>query len=105
MRRALHAVIVYKFYRYFVYIPWLVLWTALAFFGVVLIAPFSRLYASRWCGRVWGRGLMYGVPSGVTVVGAQNLDQSQPYIVVSNHMSLMDIPILYGWLELDLKWV
>ncbi len=95
----------YKFYRYLVYIPWLVLWTAFSFFGVVLIAPFSRRYASRWCGRMWGRGLMYLVPSRIRVIGETRLDQSQPYIVVSNHLSLMDIPILYGWLKLDLKWV
>ena len=24
---------------------------------------------------------------------------------MANHLSLMDIPILYGWLPLDLKWV
>ena len=95
----------YVVYRFLVYIPWLVLWTAFSFFGVVLIAPFSRRYASRWCGRLWGRGLLYLVPSKVQLVGADGLDQSQSYIVVSNHLSLMDIPILYGWLKLDFKWV
>ncbi len=97
--------IFYRFYKYLVYIPWLVLWTAANFFGVVLVVPFSPRYASRWFGRLWGRGLMYLVPSRVEVLGEETLDRSQPYIVVSNHLSLMDIPTLYGWLPLDLKWV
>ncbi len=95
----------YKIYRYLIYIPWLGLWTMLSSFGVMLIAPFSVIKASRWCGRMWGRGLMYLVPARVSVLGQQHLDQKQSYIVVSNHQSLMDIPILYGWLKLDLKWV
>jgi len=92
--------IFYRFYKYLVYIPWLVLWTAANFFGVVLVVPFSPRYASRWFGRLWGRGLMYLVPSRVEVLGEETLDRSQPYIVVSNHLSLMDIPTLYGWLPL-----
>jgi 1-acyl-sn-glycerol-3-phosphate acyltransferase len=95
----------YKIYRYLVYIPWLGLWTMLSAIGVMLVAPFSTLKASRWCGRMWGRGLMYLVPAKVRVVGQQHLDQEQSYIVVSNHLSLMDIPTLYGWLKLDILWV
>lgn len=95
----------YPIYRYFVYIPWLVLWTAVNFMGVALVAPFSARRASRWFGRLWGRGLMYLVPSTVSVIGLDKLDRSQAYIVVCNHLSLIDIPILYGWLTLDLKWV
>ena len=97
--------ILYRLYKYLVYIPWLVLWTAINFLGVVIVAPFSPRYASRWFGRLWGRGLMYVVPSTVEVTGRDTLDKSQPYVVVSNHLSLMDIPMLYGWLQLDLKWV
>lgn len=95
----------YPIYRYFIYVPWLLLWTGFNFLGVVLVAPFSPRYASRWFGRLWGRGLIYLVPSAVEVIGEADLDKSQPYIVVANHLSLIDIPALYGWLKLDLKWV
>ena len=33
------------------------------------------------------------------------LDPAKSYILVANHLSLMDIPMLYGWLPLDLKWI
>ncbi|MCB1730245.1 MAG: 1-acyl-sn-glycerol-3-phosphate acyltransferase, partial [Halieaceae bacterium] len=54
---------------------------------------------------MWGRGLLRAVPARLRITGAGDFDRRQPYIVVANHLSLMDIPILYGWLDLDLKWV
>ncbi len=95
----------YSVYKWLVYIPWLVFWTFISFVGVLFIAPFSQRKASRWMGRIWGHGLMYLVPAKLEVLAEVQLDRQQSCIVVSNHLSLMDIPILYGWLELDLKWV
>ena len=69
------------------------------------MAPFSQQKASHWFGGLWGRGLLRAVPARLRITGAGDFDRRQPYIVVANHLSLMDIPILYGWLDLDLKWV
>ena len=82
----------YPIYKFLVYIPWLVLSTLANFLGVCLVAPFSPRHASRWFARAWGRCLMWGVPARVTVRGRAQLDTRQAYIVVSNHLSLMDIP-------------
>ena len=95
----------YQIYKFIVYIPFLVLWTVLNFIGVVLVAPFSPRLASRWFAGNWGRGLMWGVPSRVVVKGGEHVDAGASYILVANHLSLMDIPLLYGWLPLDLKWI
>ena len=95
----------YQIYKYLIYIPWLLLWTAVNFMGVVLVAPFSQRKASRWFGGMWGRGLLRGVPATLQIMGLGELDQRGSYILVANHLSLIDIPILYGWIPLDLKWV
>ena len=95
----------YQVYKYVVYIPFLLLWTVLNFIGVVLMVPFSPRLASRWCGGNWGRGLMWAVPSRVLFSGDKHVDPGASYILVANHLSLMDIPLLYGWLPLDLKWI
>jgi 1-acyl-sn-glycerol-3-phosphate acyltransferase len=95
----------YTIYKYGFYIPWLLLWTLVNFLGVVVVAPFSQQRASRWFGGMWGRGLLRAVPARLRIIGKRDFDRRQPYIVVANHLSLMDIPILYGWLDLDLKWV
>ncbi len=95
----------YQVYKYVVYIPFLLLWTVLNFIGVVLMVPFSPRLASRWFGGNWGRGLMWAVPSRVVIDGREHIDPGASYILVANHLSLMDIPLLYGWLPLDLKWI
>jgi 1-acyl-sn-glycerol-3-phosphate acyltransferase len=95
----------YQLYKFLIYIPLLLIWTVLNFLGVVVVAPFSPRKASRWFGGNWGRGLMWAVPARVRVSGARHIDPGASYILVANHLSLMDIPLLYGWLPLDLKWI
>jgi 1-acyl-sn-glycerol-3-phosphate acyltransferase len=95
----------YPVYKYLVYIPFLILWTLLNFLGVVVVAPFSPRKASRWFGGLWGRGLVRAVPVRLYITGLEHLDPAKSYILVANHLSLMDIPMLYGWLPLDLKWI
>jgi 1-acyl-sn-glycerol-3-phosphate acyltransferase len=41
----------------------------------------------------------------VKVIGRGNIKKRQSYIVVSNHQSLYDIIVLFGWLLMDIKWV
>jgi 1-acyl-sn-glycerol-3-phosphate acyltransferase len=95
----------YPIYKWLIYIPGLGLVTLFNFIGVMLVAPFSPRLASRWFAGMWARELMYLVPAKLKVYGEENLNLNPSYIVVANHLSLMDIPILYGWLDLDLKWV
>lgn len=70
-----------------------------------MVVPFSARLASRWFGGLWGRGLLYGVPARLIVSGREHVSPKKPYVVVVNHLSLMDIPILYGWLPLDFIWI
>ncbi len=74
--------------------------------GQLLLLPFDRNrdFGARWGQRVWGR-VVYGVQplwhlhwQGVEQVGAG------PYVVVSNHASMMDIPSLLN-LPLSLRIV
>lgn len=95
----------YQLYKFLFYVPWLLFWTAVSATGVAIVAPFNPRLASRWFGRLWGQGLLRLVPASLSVAGSANLTKNPSYIVVSNHTSLFDIPVLYGWLQLDLKWV
>ncbi len=95
----------YPIYKYLVYIPFLLAWTLVNFLGVVVVAPFSQRKAGRWFGGLWGRGLVRAVPARLRVSGLEHIDPAGSYILVANHLSLMDIPALYGWLPLDLKWI
>ena len=78
------------------------------FFGVLclLLAPFISARRVGFSTAVpWARlGLMFSWVT-VKVHGREHIDPKQSYIVVANHLSLFDIWVLYGWLNMDLRWV
>ena len=96
---------VFQFYKFFIYVPLLVVVTGLAGLLAVLVAVVSPLLASRWVARLWARILYKTTLSTLDIEGLASLDTGRSYVVVSNHLSQFDIPVLYGWLPLDLKWV
>lgn len=65
----------------------------------------SPRFASRHFARNWARAIAWLTPISVKIVGAENADRDRSYVVVANHVSQYDILALYGWLDLDLKWV
>lgn len=96
----------YQFYKWLVFFPILALTTS--FFGsmaVVLALVLSPRMASQICAVTWARINSWMTPMLVSVVGRDNIDERQSYVVVSNHQSHFDIFVLYGWLGIDIKWV
>jgi len=98
-------------YLYQVYI-WLIFYPVgftLTFLAGLLTALASIIWNSRIASRHvaanWGKIIAWLTPMFVTVEGSENLDTGRTYVVVSNHQSQYDIFLLYGWLNLDLKWV
>jgi 1-acyl-sn-glycerol-3-phosphate acyltransferase len=101
----------FLFWPYQLYV-WLVFFPLAAIITLVfggLTAIFATLvnphFASRVFGVTWARWLAHLTPMGVTVIGGENAGRRRSYVVVSNHQSMYDIFVLYGWLELDMKWV
>ncbi|RMF59304.1 MAG: 1-acyl-sn-glycerol-3-phosphate acyltransferase [Calditrichaeota bacterium] len=50
----------------------------------------------------WARLVVWTSGTTVTVRGLEHIDSHKPYIVVSNHQSHMDIPVLIGYLPLHM---
>ncbi|MCP4603175.1 MAG: 1-acyl-sn-glycerol-3-phosphate acyltransferase [Proteobacteria bacterium] len=104
MRRVLRFL--YQPYKWIIYIPCLALSTL--FFGSLAVAlafivnPKIISFAS---GVTWSRLNAYMTPMYVKVIGRDNIDKKQSYVIVSNHQSQFDIFVLYGWLGVDFKWV
>ncbi len=72
-----------------------VLWTLLSAILSILVIPFDRkgrLY--HWVGQRWSRGLTFICGLKLTVRGLEHLTPGQSYIYVSNHASLLDIPVI-----------
>jgi len=96
----------YPFYQWLVYMPLAVLATLV---GAVLAVPLALLVSPRlanlWVAVPWGRVLSWLVPVRVDIEGLDRIDPNQSYVVVANHQSQFDIPVIYGWIGLDLRWV
>ncbi len=53
----------------------------------------------------WARIFCATVPLRVRILGRENYNPGSPYVVVSNHQSMVDIPVLHGFTGLNIKWV
>jgi 1-acyl-sn-glycerol-3-phosphate acyltransferase len=62
-----------------------------------------RLRTGRWFRRL-GRALARVNPWRIHVSGGENIHPNQVYVIVSNHQSFADIPVL-SHLKLDTKWL
>jgi 1-acyl-sn-glycerol-3-phosphate acyltransferase len=96
----------YQLYVWLIFLPLVIILT-LVFSGLTVL--FSMLvnphFASRMFAVTWARWLAWLTPISVSVEGAENADRDRSYVVASNHQSMYDIIVVYGWLALDLKWV
>jgi 1-acyl-sn-glycerol-3-phosphate acyltransferase len=103
-RRLAHAL--YQPYKWLIFCPFFIIST-LVLFPLALISTLT--FGPRFCSSVfppvWSRINSWITPMRVKTYGKDLIDPNQSYVVVSNHQSLYDIFVIYGWLGLDIKWV
>lgn len=56
-------------------------------------------------GRSWAVANLRAIGGSWEAEGADNIDRSQPYVVMVNHSSLLDIWAIYATLPLQIRWV
>jgi len=98
--------LLYQPYKWLVYIPFFGISTII--FGAIaatLAFLINARVASYIGGAIWARLNIWMVPTFVTVSGRENIDIKQSYVVIANHQSAFDIFVLYGFLDIDFKWV
>ena len=96
----------YQVYVWLIFAPLVVVLTLFFSFATVIGASVvNPNWASRVFAVTWARCLSFLTPMRVEVVGEENANRGRSYVVASNHQSMYDILLIYGWLDLDLKWV
>jgi len=65
------------------------------------LAPSTAL--SAWVGGLWGRVILFG--AGVRVRRRGPVPDRRPHVVVPNHTSMLDIPIVAALVPLDVRFV
>ncbi len=97
---------IYQVYAWLFFIPVGLFLTLLTGWLVVLVAMiWNPKVASRYVAANWGKLILWLTPVWVEIEGGENADPERTYVVVCNHQSQFDIFLVYGWLNLDLKWV
>ena len=95
----------YQPYKWLFILPLLIITTFVC--GILAIIT-SLLLTPRTGGMfavLWARINSFFTPMTVTVIGAENIEHGTSYVITSNHQSMYDIYVLYGWLGIDFKWV
>ena len=57
----------------------------------------------RMASTLWSRGILFGGGAKLQVEGAESIDWSRPYLVVSNHQSMVDICALFMAVPVPLR--
>lgn len=79
---------------------------ATAAFGAASIAASALDRSGRWphrIARVWARSLLWIGGIRVEVTGRENLIRDRPCLLVCNHLSYMDIPVIFAHVPLDFR--
>ncbi len=95
----------YQLYKFFAYIPLLVLSTTFCGIVATLLAILVGPRSGSFMGIVWSRFNCWVTPMLVRVRGRENMDRNQSYILAVNHQSQFDIFVMYGYFPQDFRWV
>jgi 1-acyl-sn-glycerol-3-phosphate acyltransferase len=82
---------------YFVYVPLVYLYTLV----LGILSLLSSLFdgsgrVQHWFARAWARMILRTGPVHVHVEGLDNIDPAHPAVYAANHLSALDIPVLYA---------
>lgn len=97
--------LLYQPYKILFFLPFFFLSTIVLGSLVVVLATIGWPGLARKVPVFWARLNAFLLMSKVRVEGFSNIDPKQSYIVVANHQSHYDILALYGFLDMDFRWV
>ena len=93
-------------YQLFVWFPLFLIATILTAI-IVIVGCFlgGERFFSFYPGMYWSKFTCFISLCPVKIKGRENLKKNQSYIFVSNHQGAYDIFLIYGFLNLPIKWV
>lgn len=96
----------YPFWQWLVLLPAIVVFTIIAAPVAILVCLFGgQRFANLRIAALWARLIAWLTPIRLEIEGIENVEPGRSYVVVANHQSQYDIPVIYGFCGLDLRWV
>lgn len=93
-------------YQYLIVLPIVLILTIVTALLTIILSPlFPNSRAANYPARWWSRSICYLLFIRVKISGLEKADPTCSYIFVSNHQSVFDIFVLYGWLPNLFKWI
>ncbi len=108
MRRKINPIlqILAIIYHILIFLPIAIIITITTSISIILTLPIAG--NAKWGtypAMLWARALCALSLVRVKVQGNENIDPKASYIFVANHQSIYDIPLVYGWLNNNFKWI
>ena len=93
-------------YLLVVFLPVAIITTTLtALITIIMSTLFGDHKWGYYPAMVWSRVICATALIRVTVVGKEHYNPKKSYIFIANHQSLLDIFLIYGWLNSRFKWI
>ena len=95
----------YQPYKWIIVIPFMLLNTLISGLVCIIVAFIFKSDAANLVAVTWARLACYIGPVRVDIKQGKNYKKRTPYVVVANHQSMVDIPVVLGFMGLNIKWV
>lgn len=96
---------VYIIYQFCIALPIYLVATILTALITIVLFPWRNSRFLHTIQSIWARLFCYLLFIPVTIEGKENLQPEQSYVFVSNHQSMVDVFVIYGWLPSVFKWL
>lgn len=97
--------VLYGLYQYVVVWPIMVVLTLFTAVFTMIFVPFRNAEFVHRVQQFWSRSFYRLMFLPVTVEGLEHIQPGQSYVFVSNHQSMFDVWLIYGWLPVIFKWL
>ncbi len=97
--------VLYGLYQYIIVWPIMVVLTLFTAVFTIIFVPFRNAEFVHKVQQFWSRSFYRLMFLPVTVEGLENIQPGQSYVFVSNHQSMFDVWLIYGWLPVIFKWL
>lgn len=95
----------YGLYQYIIVWPIMVVLTLFTAVFTMIFVPFRNAEFVHKVQQFWSRSFYRLMFLPVTVEGLEHIQPGQSYVFVSNHQSMFDVWLIYGWLPVIFKWL
>ena len=97
--------IAYQPYKWLVVIPAILILTMILGLVCIVVGILFKPDAANIIAVTWSRLCCAVVPLKIHIAGRRNYKRNLSYGIVANHQSMADIPVVHGFLGLNIKWV